>query len=148
MRRTPYNRGMSPRRPKILERDIAKQVKDFLEWRGWRLVRTQFAFVPGSFQTGEVGMPDSIALLYRPDGTAHVLWLEIKGPNDKRRCQCRAGDKRTCKVCRQHAWADRERKRGARVWVVSDLGEFSAEYQRIYGHLHCGAGAVGQLHLI
>lgn len=135
--------------PKILERDVAKQVKDFLEQhRGWRAVRSQFAFVPGAFQTGQPGMPDWLFLRYGDNGTAHVLWIEVKGPNDKRRCQCRPGDRKVCKVCRQAAWAERERKLGARVWVVSDFDQFAVDYEREYGHLHRGEQAVGQLSLI
>jgi len=34
---------------KLKERDVVKQVKDFLAWRGWRAVRMQRMILPGSF---------------------------------------------------------------------------------------------------
>ena len=130
---------------KLLEKDVSKQVKDFLKARGWRPVRTQFAFSPGSFATGEPGMPDWLFLRYEAPGRGLILWVEVKGPNDQRKCRCQPGDRKPCKVCRQRLWHERERGLGASVCVVEDIELFSAAYERSYGHLHCGEEAKGQL---
>lgn len=125
---------------KLLEKHVSKQVVDFLRAHGWRAVRTQFAFAPGSFTTGEPGMPDWCFIRYMPvdfhPSRALVMWVEVKGPNDQRKCRCGPGERKPCKVCRQHQWQDRERARGAVVVVVSDLDWFIAEYEKAFGFLH------------
>ncbi len=134
--------------PGILERDVSKQVKDFLEARGWRAIRTQFAFSPGAFQTGEPGMPDYLFLRYEPGGRALVLFIEVKGPRDQRKCNCVPGSKKVCKVCRQKNWQAREKQRGARVIVVDDAEWFFEQYERAYAAIHKGDEARGQLELL
>ena len=123
----------------------------FDDFRGWRLVRTQFAATPGMFSTGEVGMPDYLALRYMPMEAAPArclaAWIEVKGPNDKRVCKCRVGDKKPCKFCRQKKWQDTERLGGAVVIVVSSLEYLQAWYDAEFGWLHRGEQAKGQLHL-
>lgn len=131
---------------KILEKQITEQVRDFLKYRGWRPVRTQFAFSPGSFQTGEPGMADYLFLRGTGPSVALALWIEFKGPRDKRRCTCAVG--KQCKQCRQKAWQERERQRGFTVWVVDDFEWFAGEYARVYGWLHSGDQARGQLDLL
>ena len=131
----------------LLEKHITKQVRDYLAARGWRPVRMHPVVTPGMFSAGEPGQPDYLFLHYR-GRAALVLWIEFKGPKDRRRCVCRGGDKNLCAVCRQQAWHDRERLRGATVWVVSDIAEFIAEYERVYGWLHFGDAARGQLDLL
>ena len=124
----------------LLEKDVSEQVKSFLEARGWRGVRTQFAFTPGAFSTGEPGMPDWCYVRYMPvkevPARALVLWVEVKGPNDQRTCRCRAADKKKCKVCRQKAWHERERALGAALVVVDDIDWFEADYNKAFGFLH------------
>jgi len=124
----------------LLEKDVVKQVKDFLELRGWRAVRTQFAATPGMFSTGEPGMADYLFLRYMPAEAAPArclaAWVEVKSPNDKRRCECRAGDKKVCKQCRQTRWQERERQRGAFVLVTSNIDRFADEYEKVFGWLH------------
>ncbi len=136
---------------KLLEKDVAKQIKDFLAAKGWRCVRTQFAHTPGMFSTGEPGMADYLFLRYMPAEAAPArclaMWVEVKGPNDQRTCRCRAGEKKICKVCRQKAWHDRERQRGALVWELSALNRLLVEYEREFGWLHRGEQATGQLAL-
>jgi hypothetical protein len=140
----------APSGPKILEKQVAQQVRDFLRFRGWRIVRTQFAFSPGSFSTGEPGMADDLALRFmdRDRAIALALWLEYKGPNDRRRCTCQPGSGKPCKVCRQLQWHQRERARGAVVWVVDDFSFFAELYEKHFGWLHSGDAAVGQLSLL
>jgi hypothetical protein len=140
----------APSGPKLLEKQVAQQVRDFLRARGWRIVRTQFAFSPGSFSTGEPGMADDLGLFYadRDRAVALALWLEYKGPNDRRHCTCQPGTGKQCKVCRQLAWHQRERLRGATVWVVSDFDFFATLYEKHFGWLHSGEKAVGQLSLL
>lgn len=120
----------------MLEKHVARPVRDFLRAHGWRIVRTEFVFVPGARSTGEPGMPDDIALYYLKGGQAYVLWLEYKGPNDQRTCRCRPGDKNPCKVCRQKKWHADEKARGGRVVQIDDADWFFSEYERAYGFLH------------
>ena len=136
---------MSSTPVKVLEKDIARQVCDFLRARGWRPIRTNVVAGPG-YGIGEPGMPDYLMLHYQPNGRALVLWIEFKGPNDKRRCTCQPG--KQCKPCRQKAWHVRERQRGASVAVVDDLQWFIDEYEKAYGWLHTGDTGRGQLNLL
>ena len=130
---------------KLLEKHVSAQVRDFLKFRQWRSVRTQFAFAPGSFQTGEPGMADYLFLRYLENGLALALWIELKGPNDQRKCRCEVD--KVCKLCRQTAWQERERVRGARVWVVSNIEDFERQYYAEFGWLHSDAG-IGQMDLL
>ena len=136
--------------PKIVEKQVAQQARDYLRARGWRIVRTQFAFSPGSFSTGEPGMADDLAVFYvdQNRAVALALWLEYKGPNDRRRCTCQPGSGKPCHVCRQLQWHARERQRGGIVWVVSDFDFFANLYEKHFGWLHSGDAAVGQLDLL
>lgn len=137
---------------KLLEKDIAKQIKDFLQARGWRIVRTQFAATPGMFSTGEPGMCDVLAIRYMPVAAAPArclaCWIEFKGPNDQRQCRCRPGEKKICKVCRQSAWQKREKDQGAMVVVADSLSKFEGDYEFYFGFLHRGEQARGQLELL
>ena len=125
---------------KMIERDVAAQGKDFLTLRGWRMVRTQFAFTPGAFSTGEPGMADALFIRYMPSPEVPArclcLWVEWKGPRDKRTCQCRPGERKICKVCRQQRWQANERLRGALVWQVSSLEQLERLYGQQFGFLH------------
>lgn len=137
----------------LLEADVSDQVKGYLQARQWRVVRHQRAVVPGSYQSGEPGMADLQAIYYlgsvKP-GLTVTLWVEVKGPRDKRVCNCawrvKANKRGKCGVCLQADWQARERSRGATVWVIDDFGKFEAAYQGIFGWLHSGAVA-GQIHL-
>lgn len=137
----------------LLEADVVKQVKSFLEAHGWRSIRMQRMVMPGMFQTGEPGMADSCWIRYDPrpefPAMAMVIWLEYKGPSDKRKCRCAqiAGTKKRCTVCDQAAWQKRERARGAVVWIVNDIDFFISLYKRVFGWLHEGESARGQLEL-
>jgi len=110
---------------KLKERDVVKQVKDFLAWRGWRAVRMQRMILPGSFQTGEPGMADYLFLRYSPESTGACLclWIEFKRPGGP----MRQG---------QMEWHERERIRGAAVWVVEELDDFMTLYNQHFGYLH------------
>lgn len=132
----------------LLEKDVAKQVRDFMAARGWRAVRTQFAATPGMFSTGEPGMPDYCFIRYMPatavPARSLVVWCEVKSPNDKRGCRCRPGDKKPCKVCRQKRWHERERALGAVVIVVDDIEWFECDYNKAFGFLHRDEPAAAQ----
>ncbi len=132
----------------LLESDVVKQVKSFLEARGWRAFRTHFAFSPGVFTTCEPGCPDYLFVRYEPGGRALLLWVEFKGPRDQRKCNCVPGSKKVCKVCRQKNWQAREKQRGARVIVVDDAEWFMEQYERAYAAIHKGDEARGQLELL
>lgn len=137
----------------LLEADVSQQVSDFLRAKGWRLKRNQRTVVAGSFQAGEPGEADLTALHYlgsvRP-GLAVILHIEVKGPRDKRVCNCawrlKANKRGKCGVCLQADWQARERSRGATVWVVDDFVKFEAAYQGSFAWLHSGVVA-GQIEL-
>lgn len=132
---------------KLQERDIRKQGCDFLKAHGWRNVRTQFAFAPGSFSTGEPGMADDLFLRYEVPCRAWVLWVEWKTPTDRRRCMCRPGENKLCRQCRQKQWARREEQLGATVLYVSNFEELALWYDRTFGFLHRGDTGRGQLEM-
>jgi len=119
---------------KLLERHVSRQVRDFLEYRGWRAIRMQRTVIPGSFQTGEKGMADYLFVRYLPEvkpGCSLTLWVETKRPGGPLRKH-------------QPEWHAEERLRGAQVWVVDDFDLFARNYERVWGWLHHG-GARGQL---
>lgn len=118
---------------KLTERDVTRQIRDFLEWRQWRALRQQRTVIPGAFQTGEPGIPDFLFLRYLPDGMALALWVEMKAPGRKT-------------AERQQQWRAREEKRGAVVVTVDDLGAFQSWYDEQYGWLH-GPEGIGQMDL-
>ena len=123
---------------KLTERDVARQVRDFLEAHGWRAIRMQVASVArptgGGFHVGEVGMPDYLFLRYEGDIPATAkhdysefepnplqaacqhLWVETKAPGKKRKPH-------------QQTWARDERLRGAVVVEVNDFDQFLAWYR-------------------
>ena len=106
-----------PSRAKELERDVTKQVKKYLELRGWRGVRFQRTVANSQFSSGEPGQADFIFLHY-----AHrlMLWIEFKSPTGH------LGPK-------QVEWIERERLRGAIVEVVNDADAFKDWYEANYG---------------
>lgn len=140
-------------RPDILEADVSSQVKDFLQAKQWRVVRHQRTVVPRQFQSGEPGIPDLQAIYYLGavrHGLTVTLWCEVKGPRDKRKCNCvwrlKANKRGKCGVCLQADWQARERSRGAQVWVVDELSNFITRYDAMFGWLHSGV-VPGQIEL-
>lgn len=143
---------------KLTEKDVAKQVQSFLEFRGWRKLRNNVGVrqdsgpsgEPRFIPFGERGMPDLLFLRYfhQPKGGALVLWVETKRPGARMDCRCRVGDKKLCRHCQQQRWRDTERLRGALVAVADDIYEFDAWYATTFGWLHQGPHADGQLRLI
>lgn len=126
---------------KLVERDVTKQVRDFLVLRGWRYIRMQRSVAPGSFSTGEPGMADYLFVRYFHDrpmahyGVALHLWVEFKSPTG------RVGPHQT-------EWQKREVARGGAVWIVDDVAWFADEYHKRFGWLHSGDAARGQLDLL
>jgi len=143
---------MTPQPAKLIERDVAKQLRDFLEFRGWRRVRMTVGMAMGGggmMSLGERGMPDLLYIRYftKPRGGALAFWAETKRPGGGKDCRCRAGDKKLCRHCQQRKWREEERLRGALVVVVDDLREFHEWYDSTFGWLHSGPLADGQLRL-
>ena len=127
---------------KLTERDVTRQVRDFLEAHGWRAVRMQvarIATVSGGFEVGELGMPDYLFLRYEADipdlaleshvdfqpdslpAVCQALWVEVK-----------ALGKRLSPA--QVAWHQAERWRGATIVVADDLDEFQRWYKSEIGY--------------
>jgi|SRR5262245_7583625 len=121
----------------LAERDVTRQVRDFLGYRGWRAVRMQRTVVPGAFQAGEAGMADFLFLYYLDqkipvgdwepsnEGFALAVWVEFK--------------RRGAKAAEhQKAWIERERIRGGTVVVVDDYDKFVDWYVEHFGWLTRG----------
>jgi len=134
---------------KVLEKTVRDLVFGFLRDRRWRIVKTEFSAMPGVRATGEPGMADCVAIRYMgaPEvpTRALALWIEFKGPNDRRTCFCDPSTpKKLCKVCRQKHWQERERGRGAVVIVVNSFPDFCAWYQHNLSFLHSETTPLGE----
>jgi hypothetical protein len=127
---------MKPLSPaKLLEADVTKQIKDFMEWRQWRPVRMQRTVIPGAFQTGEPGIADYLFIRYLHTefaGLAVTCWVEMK-----RQHRGKMGDD-------QIKWRDREKKRGAIVLKANDLRDFERKYEELFGWLRTESWVQGQ----
>lgn len=137
--------------PPLVESDITRQVKDFMEHRSWRAIRMQRTIVPGQFSTCEPGTADFLFLYYLGGGSCYSLWVELKRPKARMQCRClqNRGTRKRCTMCDQRNWQATERARGGRVWAgVDDIKAFEAKYNRIFGFLHSGDSARGQLDLL
>jgi Holliday junction resolvase len=64
--------GRQPATMKIKERDIQNQIKDYLKWQGWYVVKIHQS----------LGSHRGIADLYALKGGRHV-WIEVKTPTGK-----------------------------------------------------------------
>lgn len=124
---------------KLLEKHVTEQVKSYLEFRGWRLIRhnvTKVQSVYGQWtQFGENGMPDYLALKYLPDGVSLHLWLEFKRLKGKLEAH-------------QIAWHNTERLRGAIVWRVDEIKSFIVRYEAQFGWVHTEDWISGQKDLL
>jgi hypothetical protein len=101
---------------KVLERDVTRTCREYLELRHWRAVRIN----AGPF--GKAGMPDFLMLRYRRSapGQVEAAWLELKSERG------RLGPL-------QKQWIEEERAKGAVVWVVSDVSELIGLYEAMFG---------------
>ena len=114
----------------LREREISQQVRDFLNWKGWRILRNNVTTVrdhAGNWTSfGEKGMPDFTALFYlqhaRP-GMAVCLWVEVKQKDG---------------VLRPHqvVWHRDETARGGLVVVARDFEEFERFYWEHFAWVH------------
>jgi len=120
--------------PILAERDVKRQVCDFLEWRNWRPIRNQVSVsqnaAGGWFRTGENGMADYLFLRYLDDkpGAALALWVELKREGKPRRPD-------------QVKWQLEETLRGALVVTVDRYEDFEQWYYQTFGWLHGPEGA-------
>ena len=118
---------------KLTERDITRQVCDFMWAHGWRGIRMQSGLMGrpsgGAFRVGEPGMPDWLFVRYvHPEHAtgwvaaqcAEVLWVEVKAPGK-------------WLSSAQVAWHERERMRGGIVAVVDDIDVYRDWYAREVG---------------
>lgn len=99
----------------LKERDVAKQIRDFLELRRWRRVRMNAIRMPGV--SSEMGAPDELWIRYNTLdlGIVDLFWLETKAPG------------RTPSVA-QLEWHTREKIRGAMVCVADSFPSFHNWY--------------------
>ena len=123
---------------KLRERDVTKQVSDFLAWRGWRLIRLNVGKVEhrkGEWTAyGENGMPDFLALYYFSDSrpaASLALWVEMKQQGASLKPH-------------QAEWHRNEIIRGAAVIVADEFEAFERFYWENFGWVH---SAQGQQHL-
>ena len=134
------------------EAQVARELRAFLEDKGWRYVRMESGYVPGAGNIGEKGIPDGLWVFYIPGkrGLAALMWIETKPTGYKPRCDCkpammgpgkRPGTLKQIKAareCRWHGqqrWRRDEEARGALVLTVSDVPAFIAEYSRVFSWL-------------
>jgi len=96
---------------KLVERDITRTCREYLQLRGWRPIRIN----AGPF--GSNGMPDYVFLHYQRN---LILWVEFKAPNG------RLGPK-------QVEWIEGERARGATVLIVRDYLALVEWYEKTFG---------------
>lgn len=124
---------------KLLERDVTGQVKSYLEFRGWRLIRHNVTTIQSAYgqwtHFGEKGMPDYLALKYLPDGVSLHLWLEFK-------------KLKGVLEAHQLKWHNTERLRGALVWKVDEIKAFIARYEAQFGWVHTEDWISGQKDLL
>lgn len=115
---------MKQQKPVITEAHVQQTVVQFLELDGWRAIRTD----PVSDRSrgkgfGEPGMPDYLFLRYwKPDHLhndtrpiGEMIWVEFKRKDKK-------------PTSHQLIWHSGERGRGAFVFVVDDIDEFTRWY--------------------
>ena len=140
---------MNPRLP-LRESEVTDQIVSFMRWRGWRAIRMRIGgmttpqgrYVP----FGEQGMPDWMFVYYLEPPAALVLWVEMKSPQDRRKCPpwCRNRSfksSKLCSPCGQAMWAAEEERRGALVIEVDNFEEFEAWYSEKFRWLHDPATA-------
>jgi len=135
---------------RLLEADVTNQVRGFLEARAWRIIRFQRTVIPGQFSTHEPGTPDLVAIRYVESsavpGAAVVLWLELKRKGIRAQCRCATKKARQrCSACDQQLWKERERRRGAQVWMIDSIESFINAYDTTFSYLHAPETGVGQL---
>jgi len=130
---------------KLLEREVTGQIRDFLKQRGWRPVRHQRTVVQGQFQSGEPGIPDYSFVHYLArihPGLALLVWVEMKGHTDRRKCNCHLrairGKRGKCTVCQQTDWRRNEEARGALFGPGHDFDAFESWYWKQFAWLHDG----------
>lgn len=103
----------------LKERDVTKQVCDFLRAHRWRLIRMNVTTLQLRGQWvkfGETGIPDYLAIYYLPNSLAVCLWLEFK--------------QRKGKLAKhQELWHAREQRDGATLCTVRDYESFREFYR-------------------
>lgn len=137
--------GRKPAPAVLTEKDIDRQISDFMAHRGWRRIRNNVGMMAGAggpVVFGERGMCDLKFVRYfaEPYGAALNLWVETKKPGASTSCRCRPGDGKLCRTCNQAAWRQRERERGGVCWVVDDFREFETLYTQRFGWLPSANG--------
>ena len=131
-------RSMGQRITLASEAEVQRSVVEYLEWDGWRAIRTEHAIERNGNgdikrKVGEVGMPDYLFIRYGQFRTnryglngksemhspiSEVLWIEFK----------KRGKSPTNE---QFKWHEAERARGALVIVVDDIDAFREDYGRL-----------------
>ena len=120
------------KKPPTPEQIVTRACNKMLTSHGWRLIRHQRTAVPGSFSTGEPGMPDYQAVRYVKDGVSYMFWIEYKSPTGG----LRKG---------QPEWHERERKLGGVVVVVDNAEKFEEWYMKRFAFLHVKEPKQGKL---
>lgn len=124
---------------KLRERDVSQQVRDFLSFRGWRVLRnnvTKAKDYAGNWTSyGEPGMPDFLALFYfrkEQPGACAALWVECKQEGARLRAN-------------QVVWHTAEIARNALVVVADDFETFHQWYWSNLSWVHNSSLAQGHL---
>jgi Holliday junction resolvase len=72
---TPYNYD----KPKLKEKDIQRQIKEWLEYNGWFVAVTSTPAMTAATK----GLPDLIAVKDSIRRRRRTVWIEVKGPKGK-----------------------------------------------------------------
>lgn len=114
---------------KLREKHVVQQVKDFLEWQGWRARRNQVMTAQNQtgrwIRAGEKGEPDWLFIYYfngPQPGVALLLWIEFKAKGERLRPD-------------QVDWHTKELKRGALVVTADQFESFRDWYLEAFAWL-------------
>jgi len=115
---------------KLSERDVVRQVEDFLHHHGWRIFATGYGELVRDDRVvatvGEEGMPDRLAVRYGSSPRCELIWMEFKRPKSK-------GDSGGKLRKSQVTWMAMERSRGALCLVSDSIENFMAWYRAEIG---------------
>jgi hypothetical protein len=127
-----------PNELKLREKDVTRQVRDFLEWHGWRGYRNQVItsqnLAGGWVRAGEKGMADWLFVYYVQDylpAMALVLWVEMKAEGEPLRPD-------------QVRWQEIEMARGAWIITADKYESFCEWYEEKFGWLRTSDFKKGQ----
>jgi hypothetical protein len=117
----------------LQEKDVARAISDFMEYKGWRRFRNNVgvAMNPsgGLHRYGEKGMPDLLFVRYAPKYRPWTLmiWVETKRPRGRLSPH-------------QEKWQEEETAAGAVIVTVNSFEDFLDWYNQTLAAIHTASG--------